>query len=164
MKTPWISFQATPQRLEYYNPGGHKRTLEVCSDGALEPQLQDRLESGFVSSLQDPRLHTAHTGAAQLGPGWTYTYVGGEKLRLGSPEGPHQVLSLEPRPDGGQQVELVTINQGIEHRLSGVCRDGSVEMASERAQLEVSPAGLDVLCDGKVLLQMPSAFTGGCSW
>lgn len=164
MKTPWISFQPQPQRLDYHNREGQKRSLEVQADGALEPSLQDRLEPGFVASLADPRLHGPKLDAGSLGPGWTYTYQGGERLRLGSPDGPHQILTATPSPEGGHQVELVTVNQGVEHQLEGLCRQGTVEESAERARLDVSPAGLDVLCDGKVLFQMPSAFTGGCSW
>jgi hypothetical protein len=164
MKTPWISFQPQPQKLEYHAPSGQKRSLTVCEDGQLESALRDRLEPGFVADLADPRLHTERPGAGSLGPGWTYTYQGGEKLRLGSPDGPHQLVTFEPLPEGGHRIEVTTFNQGVEHHLAGDCREGQVQAASERAQLEVSAAGVDVLCDGKVLFQMPSAYTGGCTW
>lgn len=164
MKTPWINFQPQPQKLEYFAPSGQRRSLDICLDGQLEAALQDRLEPGFVSDLSDPRLHVDRPGAASLGPGWTYTYQGGEKLRLGSPEGPHQMLTFEALPGGGQRVQVSTFDQGVEHRMQGNCQAGQVVDATEQAQLEVSAAGLDVLCDGKVLFQMPSAYTGGCTW
>ena len=164
MKTPWISFQPQPQRLEYYAPSGEKRRLDIAQDGQLEADLRDRLESGFVADLADPRLHAERPGAASLGPGWTYTYQGGEKLRLGSPAGPHQLVSFEPLSEGGHRVQVVTVHPEVEHRLEGVCHHGQALDVREKAQLDVSPAGTEVLCDGKVLLQMPSAFTGGCTW
>lgn len=150
MNTPWISFQATPQRLEYYNRDGQKRALEVQNDGQLESALQDGLRPGFVSDLDDPRLQSR-----QMGPGWSYFYQDGEKLRLGAPDGPHQVVSFA---DG---VQVTTMNAGVNHEMAAPAPGR--ENARERAQLDVSPAGVDVLCDGKVLFQMPSAFTGGCT-
>lgn len=151
MNTPWISFQAAPQRLEYYNRDGQKRGLEIRNDGLLEADLQDGLRPGFVSDFDDPRLKSR-----QMGAGWSYFYQDGEKLRLGSPDGAHQVVSFD------HGVHLTTVSRGVIHEMSGPTPGR--ENAAERAQLDVSPAGLDVLCDGKVLFQMPTAFTGGCTW
>lgn len=166
MQTPWISFTQTPQTLSYYDRAGHSRSLEIAQDGKLEKELCTGMPDRFVSDLADARLHGEKAGAGSLGPGWTYTYSGGEKIRLGSPEGNHQLVEFHSRADGSRDITLTTVSNGVEHLMTGHSQAGNLEPESvkEKARLDVSPAGLDVYCDGKVLFEMPSAFGGGCTW
>lgn len=163
MKTPSISFGPSPTKLEYYAPSGAKQSLTACQDGKLEPELSQGLKDGFVSSIADPRLHGPKADAGALGPGWGYTYTGEQCLRLGFSEGPHQEIRTQETA-AGRQIEITTYNNGVEHHLSGLSKNGQVLQVSERAILDVSSAGTNVYCEGKVLFEMPSAFSGGCTW
>lgn len=166
MRTPTIAFTPTPQQLGYYDREGRSRQLEICQDGRLEASFGSNLQDGFVSDLSDARLAGEQLGAAQLGKGWTYTYSGGEKLRFGSGQGDFQELTSQQKPDGSRLVSVRTLSEQGEHCMSAVIKNGAVqpETVRENAQIEVSPAGLNVLRDGKVLFEMPSAFGGGCTW
>ena len=166
MRTPDIAFTPTRQQIAYHDREGRSRTLQVCQDGQLEAVFGAQLKDGFVGDLNDPRLVGAELTAAQLGNGWTYSYAGGEKLRLYCSPSSEQLLASQEAPDGSRTVSLTTRGEQGEHFMSAVIRDGLVQPDSirESAQLEVSPAGLNVYRDGKVLFEMPGAFTGGCSW
>ncbi|MBS2033921.1 hypothetical protein JST97_02985 [bacterium] len=163
MQTPTIAFSSNRQQISFYDREGRNRSLEVCQDGRLESAFSADLQDGFVSDLNDPRLSGQELGAAQLGKGWTYSYSGGEKLRF---ESGRQEISSEQRVDGSRLVSVTTRSDQGEHQMSAVIQNGSVQAESlrESARLDVSAAGLNVLRDGKVLFEMPSAFGGGCTW
>ena len=166
MNTPTITFSSARQQVSYHDREGRSRNLEICQDGRLESAFSANLQDGFVADLNDPRLAGEKLGAAQLGKGWTYAYGGGEKLRLASSQESFQEISAEENADGSRLVRVTTQSSQGEHCMTAVLENGSVRPGSlrESARLEVSAAGLNVYCDGKVLFEMPTAFGGGCTW
>ena len=128
MKTPSLHLSSPAQQLRYHNPAGQSRQLEVALDGQIEnaPQRDE-----VVRSSDDPRLLSG-----KMGPGWVYSYQGGEHLRLGDTQ--------RVRFGEAGQVEVTTVHDGVEHKLTGQRQDGKLEEVKESVQLEVSAAGLPV--------------------
>jgi hypothetical protein len=148
MKTPTLNLTTQSQQLRYHSPAGQSRQLEVALDGQIENAPQ---QDEVVRSADDPRLMSG-----KMGSGWVYSYQGGEHLRLGD---------LQQVRFGEQgQVEVTTRHDGVEHRLSGQRQEGQLQDLKESVQLEVSAAGLPVYLNDQILWDMPSAYTGGCTW
>jgi hypothetical protein len=159
------------KNLEFHDRQGRPRQLCLTGDGAVEKELACALpQESFLASLEDARLGDGQADLARLGPGWGYRYdhwvPDGAAVRLGSPNGTRQELTSEKQSDGARMLTLNTFVDGVEHRLRGEFRNGSLDSTTlhEEVVLDASPAGLPVYCDGALLFDLPSAYSGGCSW
>ena len=159
------------KNLEFHDRQGRPRQLGLIGDGCVEREVASALpQDRFLASLSDPRLGDGQADVGRLGPGWGYRYdrwvPEGTAVRLGDPQGTRQELTSEKGNDGHRVLTLNTFVDGVEHRLRGEFRNGSLDPATlqEDVVLDASPAGIPVYCNGALLFDLPSAYTGGCSW
>ena len=172
MQTPAIAMPSqSSQFIQFHDRSGQQRQFRLIGDGAVESEVAASLpQESFLRSLSDPRLGSGEADVAKLGSGWGYRYDSwvpdGSAVRMGSSEGSHQDLTARKLANGNREVVLETVVDGVQHRLSGEFQNGSLNPASVKEQvvLDASSVGLPVYSNGAVLFDLPSAFTGGCSW
>lgn len=166
MRTPSIQVESGQAfQLRFRDTAGRERRLEVAGDGKVETALVDSLRcaevpsESFVQTLDDPRLTGSDPFTALARSGWQQRYdrwePDGFVMSLKTPDGDQQEITVSR---GLNPIRLRTSADGVEHTL--VSQSGKV---SESLVLDASPAGVPVYRDEAILLDMPSAFTGGCT-